>query len=398
MNVVLLIGSIEEGFTYNSVLEFSKRSNLYVFHSNKIDAKYKIKGVKFNLLKNNWSSKIHFEIFGIFIQVLKDLFRSKNIFYLSRFRYNLNLLNSIHFKSKILMAKLKSYNLDNENVKYFSFWMDDSATLLALLKKRNKINNAFSFAHGRDLFEWREPIFGLLPFKKFQLKHLDKVFSVSINGSNYLKKRFQKYNKKIRVFYLGSYDYGTPLKKTSSFTLISCADIKAIKRVHLIADALFLSKEELNWIHVGDLYYGNDKIAKNMIVNSLNNLKKNDKINFRQTGSIDNNTFMNIYINNSINLFINVSTTEGLPFSMIEASSFGIPIISTDAGGCSEIVDDFGVILPIGINPDKLLREILLFKNSIKNSLVNHEKIRANWNIKFNIEKNFDKLFKLINN
>ncbi|MFR4320263.1 MAG: glycosyltransferase [Blautia massiliensis (ex Durand et al. 2017)] len=37
---------------------------------------------------------------------------------------------------------------------------------------------------------------------------------------------------------------------------------------------------------------------------------------------------------------MNVSSSEGIPVSIMEATSFGIPGIATDAGGTKEIIRD----------------------------------------------------------
>lgn len=45
------------------------------------------------------------------------------------------------------------------------------------------------------------------------------------------------------------------------------------------------------------------------------------------------------YKSNKVDVFVNVSYSEGLPVSLMEASSFGIPVIATDVGGSAEIID-----------------------------------------------------------
>jgi len=394
--IILLISSIEEGFTYNTTLELSKKADLHIFHTNEIKHKYLIENVNYHLYKNKGFSNLSIKGLYVLIQVFSDFINSCNLLYIKKIIYNYHLFKSIYEKSDFILSEFKYVNLKSNNFRFLSFWMDDDATSLALLKKRKKILKGFSMAHGRDLFEWREPDFGILPFKRFQLKYLDKIFSVSIYGSNYLRKKYPKFNNKINVFYLGSYDFGFKKQSSEDFTIISCADIKALKRVHLIAQSLFFSNEKINWIHVGNLEYGSDKTSKKSLTNALDELKKNKNINFTFLGSIDNKSFMEIYRRQYVNLFVNVSTTEGLPFSMIEASSFGVPIISTDVGGCSEIVDQFGVVLPVNLTPKNLIEEILRFKHSKKNSQINRNKIRANWELKFNIEKNFNKLKDII--
>ena len=41
-----------------------------------------------------------------------------------------------------------------------------------------------------------------------------------------------------------------------------------------------------------------------------------------------------------VDLFLTVSANEGIPVSIMEAQSFGIPVIATDVGGISEIVNN----------------------------------------------------------
>ena len=45
------------------------------------------------------------------------------------------------------------------------------------------------------------------------------------------------------------------------------------------------------------------------------------------------------YSANRVDLFISLSASEGLPVSMMEAISFGIPILATGVGGVPEIVN-----------------------------------------------------------
>ena len=55
-------------------------------------------------------------------------------------------------------------------------------------------------------------------------------------------------------------------------------------------------------------------------------------------GRVENRKVLEFYRNNAINLFINLSDSEGIPVSIMEAMSFGIPCIATNVGGTSEIV------------------------------------------------------------
>ena len=48
---------------------------------------------------------------------------------------------------------------------------------------------------------------------------------------------------------------------------------------------------------------------------------------------------MDYYSSHPIDLFVNVSETEGVPVSIMEAFSYSIPCFATDVGGTGEIVN-----------------------------------------------------------
>lgn len=62
-------------------------------------------------------------------------------------------------------------------------------------------------------------------------------------------------------------------------------------------------------------------------------------------------------------MFINVSSSEGLPVSIMEACSFGIPIIATNVGGTAEIVQAGvnGILLKEQFETEVLKQAILRF-------------------------------------
>ena len=63
---------------------------------------------------------------------------------------------------------------------------------------------------------------------------------------------------------------------------------------------------------------------------------------------------------NPVDFFVNTSSTEGLPVSVMEACSFGIQTIATNVGGTGEIVKDgeTGFLVPADVTPDKLAETI----------------------------------------
>ena len=46
-------------------------------------------------------------------------------------------------------------------------------------------------------------------------------------------------------------------------------------------------------------------------------------------------------------MFVNVSESEGIPVSIMEALAAGVPVLATDVGGTSELVgENNGILLP----------------------------------------------------
>lgn len=72
-------------------------------------------------------------------------------------------------------------------------------------------------------------------------------------------------------------------------------------------------------------------------------------------GNVPNELFIQFLKNNAISFFINVSTREGIPVSMMEAISCSIPLIGTDVCGVPEIVTrDTGFLIPVDFEPKKV--------------------------------------------
>ena len=95
------------------------------------------------------------------------------------------------------------------------------------------------------------------------------------------------------------------------------------------------------------------------------------------------------YKETPIDLFISLSEAEGVPVSMMEAISFGIPILSTDVGGCREIVmEETGILIPLQTDMKDVARIISTFKDSNKNSTQFRNGVRTFWAEHFDVEMN----------
>ena len=80
-------------------------------------------------------------------------------------------------------------------------------------------------------------------------------------------------------------------------------------------------------------------------------------------GNVDNAALLEDYITENYYLFVNVSSSEGIPVSIMEASSVGIPCLATDVGGTGEIISDGvnGLLLRADVSDRELADRITWF-------------------------------------
>lgn len=237
---------------------------------------------------------------------------------------------------KKILTILNQYDFGKDDeVIIYSYWLYISAKVAVDIKRyyKDKTNiRCVSRAHAFDIYDDKR----YLPERNYILEGIDGVFPCSENGTQYLKNKYPKYNKKIKTAYLGTYDHGVSTKtKSSAFRIVSCSRIAPEKRIDLLIDALSLLKDcciPISWTHFGS----GDRIGeiKKRVESELSFMEVN------LPGAVQNSEILMSYANDYYNVFINTSSAEGLPVSIMEASSFGIPVIATNVGGTSEIVID----------------------------------------------------------
>ena len=90
-------------------------------------------------------------------------------------------------------------------------------------------------------------------------------------------------------------------------------------------------------------------------------------------------------------MFINVSTTEGTPVSIMEAISCGIPVIATSVGGNVEIVQERnGYLLDKNPTPEEIGMALLRICDEREEVLKKRQGSRGVWLERYNETTNFD--------
>lgn len=254
---------------------------------------------------------------------------------------------------------LKSARLDESGgVTFYSYWFYDTALAAVLLRRDfgGTSSRAVSRAHRYDLYPEQNPA-GFLPMREYLLRNLDAVYPCSQDGSRALTRNYPEFSGKVRTAYLGTQDRGlSPEEPGGAFHLVSCCHISPVKRVELLARSLAELRDSglsLKWTHFG----GGEGLGelKSYAEKNLSFLS------WRFEGEVSNSRLMEFYRITPVGCFINTSSSEGLPVSIMEAASFGIPVIATNVGGTAEIVRDgeTGFLLPSDFRPRELAAAIV---------------------------------------
>jgi len=304
----------------------------------------------------------------------------------------------IHDKKKLLSECLRTVycatklgnalrEYDVQNAIFYSYWMDSYATLLCVLRSMNGIPNLISRAHRFDLYEDKRRE-NYIPFRTYQLTHVNVVSVISQHGVNYLKGKYPKYSDKIHLDYLGTNDYGINKEEIDELVhVVSVSNVVIVKRVALIVDLLHEFDIPVKWTHFGDGNLMDDLKAK---IDMLP-----DRHSVELVGRKSNQEVLQYLKTNKITCLINVSSSEGLPVSIMEAVSFGIPIVATDVGGTNEIVnDETGMLIDEEFDVKDVATGIQDKYLAKFNNREFRNGIRDYWQRKFSAKANYTKFVK----
>ena len=116
--------------------------------------------------------------------------------------------------------------------------------------------------------------------------------------------------------------------------------------------------------------------------------------------NFENERVHKFYSEQPVDVFINLSDSEGLPVSIMESMSYGIPVIATDVGGTREIVNEkTGFLIPKDFQPQKVAEIITNFSLLSKEEKQKYrEAAYEMWESKFDGEKNSLKMLGELHN
>ena len=279
---------------------------------------------------------------------------------------------------------------DGSSSVFYTWWFDSSAMGIGLAKQKHASVRLVSRVHGYDLYEeyyYKPPYW---PFRREALAVVDALFPDSDAGLHYLLRRYPEYASIYEIALLGVTGAESLSLPSSDgiFRIVSCSTLVPLKRVELILEGVLCAaqmrpQQRFEWTHIG-----NGDLRTNLQERADNCFPPNAKAFL--TGYSGNEALAMFYQESPADVFINVSATEGTSVAVMEAISFGIPVIATSVGGNPEIVrDKNGILLSTNPTPEEIAKAFFVF---LDNPAVPASKRKGSyevWSERYNSDVNY---------
>lgn len=230
----------------------------------------------------------------------------------------------------------------------YTYWCTEATLGAAILKQRHPDIRVVTRFHGHDLFCERKAT-GWQPFRKLIADRVDAlVFACRMGQQYFLDTWGQAYEDKTMLAYLGCASAPMPEKAPSdTLRLVSCSNLIPLKRVDHIIDGIRLLPPGLSvrWDHFGD---GTERRKLEQMAAE----QFGSNVSWEFHGRVPNHELASWYSKLDPDLFLTTTSTEGgVPVSLQEAFSMGIPAIGTAVGGIPELIipGENGILLPADI-------------------------------------------------
>lgn len=284
---------------------------------------------------------------------------------------------------------LKSNRVSASEVICNTFWFDELAMGIGLAKKKYPSLRIISRTHGYDLYE---ELYGAWPCRPRAIELIDGLFPDSDIGVNYLQGKYPQFKEKYEATLLGVKDPGGVANPSEDGVLrfVSCSNFHPVKRIDLLFESVMTAakkrpEQKLEWTHFG----GTEEIRQQYTQRVANEFPANARASF--PGYQSQRELIQTYLSNPVDIFLNVSSTEGTSVAMMEAISCGIPVLATAVGGNVEVVcEKNGLLLSANPTPDEIADALLSVCDHREAWLKKRQGSRVVWQERYNETTNFE--------
>lgn len=242
----------------------------------------------------------------------------------------------------------------------YSYWFDHWNAIACVYKVMfNSKITVVSRAHRYEIDYIKNPVH-FNAYRYFQFKHTNRVYFISKTWMDLIERRIKPREGQFlyRPMGVGFNSNYLPVEVASNppYQILSISPHIPLKRMNFIAEVLKQMGVPVIWHHFGE------KNLKNDLVVNL----QGTNVEYKCYGFVRTEELLRFMETNPIHFMVNASTIEGVPVSMMEAISRGIPLIGTNVGGVSEIIsNEVGYLIDADI-------EIAVFSQKLHNWLANY--------------------------
>lgn len=294
-------------------------------------------------------------------------------------------MRTIHF-SRYLKRVIANDN--NEPMVFYTYWNGYETYACAKIKKKEDI--VITRTHGGDLY-LKMDNHNYQPYKDVMNRDINRIYFISQDGMSYYKKTFNRLgDSQYALARLGTFSHGFRNvldTKDGVIRIFTLSRLFWVKRIDKLIKTLSeIDDLRIEWTHIGDGELHDEICAK-----AKEMLDGKSNISYKFLGNLNNAEVFEFLKDNPMDFIVNTSYSEGLPVSIIEAMSCGIPALAVNVGGIPEIVHDSqtGYLINRDFTSEEF-RSVLvgysLLNEQGKQTLRNNAFIV--WNEKFNAENN----------
>ena len=317
--------------SYNKILIFNTKktilpdglgTNVYCYQ-----LEYNLKELLFSIVKTFFKKEFHIE--------LRNINKSKKNRIFKTFRSLMHFaIASCYARTITSIMKSFSISISDSNI-FYAYWMAIQAEIFIDLKRKFLNSSFITRCHSIDIYEERDKI-KYLENRQVIIDTVDRIYSISENGIQYLINRYQCHDR-CSIARLGCSNKGMFIDigraDKYAFKIVTCSSLYIVKRIYLVIEILKrITDIPVTWHH-----YGTGPL--------LDELKKKceslpSNITYEFKGHVSHRVLFNEYLKEKYDLLLNVSSAEGVPVSMMEAISVGIPLLGTNVGGVREVIKE----------------------------------------------------------
>jgi glycosyltransferase involved in cell wall biosynthesis len=266
---------------------------------------------------------------GFFYEILRMIFKYKITPTRQRVGLLMEYLVDGRRYKKAYMHLISRYRERDQQCLLYNYWMNQSS--LGAVRVKKKVNSKVIIrAHRYDLYFEHQPA-NYIPCRKEIFNKADYICFIAEEGRRYfINKHDIRKKEKLVVYPLGvETNLPDDKRRGSKANMVSCSYINPAKRLSLLLEALQGMKDkELSWTHIGGgehFDHFKDEVSRQLsgCAGVFVNL----------TGNLSNQEVRRLLREGGFKVFVNVSSSEGLPVSIMEAMATGIPVGAPDVGG-----------------------------------------------------------------